>query len=279
MMNQAPRLGLIAGGGTFPAQVAHNARQQGFKVIGAGFVHDTAQETQAATHAFLWLKLGQLGKLIRFFKYHKVSQVVFAGPINKPRALNIRPDLRAARLLFSLACKSDDSLLRTVAGEFEREGMEVVSATCFVPELATPRGILTKRAPTKREIADILYARPIAQALGSLDIGQCLVVKEQMTIAVEGIEGTNATILRAGTLAGKGCVVIKVFKPGQDIRIDLPAIGPETIQHMIKAGATCLAADAGKSLLFSPQETLELANAHKIAVLGVDAALLQEFTS
>ncbi len=279
MTSQIQRLGLIAGGGTFPASVAHNARAQGFEVIGAGFATDTAQETADTAHVFTWFKLGQLGKLIRFFKKHKVSLVVFAGPINKPRALDIRPDFRAARVLFSLACKSDDSLLRAVAREFEKEGMEVVSATRFVPELAMPRGILTKRRPDKREINDILYARPIAKTLGSLDIGQCLVVREQMTIAVEGIEGTNATILRAGTLARQGCVVVKIFKPGQDTRIDLPAIGPETILHMITAKATCLAVDAGKSLLFSPQETLDLADTHNISVLGLDDALLQELAS
>ncbi len=279
MTKPAPRLGLIAGGGTFPALVAQNAREQGFEVIGAGFVNDTARETPSSTHAFTWLKLGQLGKLIRFFKKHGVSLVVFAGPIDKPRALDIRPDFRAARILFSLACKSDDSLLRAVAREFEKEGMEVVSATRFVPELATPRGVLTRRAPDAREISDILYARPIAKTLGSLDIGQCLVVREQMTIAVEGIEGTNATIRRAGTLARKGCVVVKIFKPGQDARIDLPAIGPETIQSMITAKASCLAVDAANSLLFSPQETLELANAHNIAILGMDDTLLQELAS
>jgi hypothetical protein len=279
MNRPSPRLGLIAGGGTFPALVAQNARKQGFEVIGAGFVGDTDRETSSTTHAFTWLRLGQLGGLIRFFKKHKVSLVVFAGPINKPRALDIRPDLRAARVLFSLAYKSDDSLLRAVAREFEKEGMEVVSATRFVPELATPRGILTRRLPSQREIKDILYARPIAQALGRLDIGQCLVVREQMTIAVEGIEGTNATILRAGTLAGKGCVVIKIFKPGQDTRIDLPAIGPETIQSMINAQATCLAVDAENSLLFSPQETLDLADRHKIAIMGMDDSLLEELAT
>lgn len=276
MTQPSPRLGLVAGGGIFPALVAQNAQKQGYEVIGAGFVSDTSKDTPAATHAFTWLKLGQLGALIRFFKKHKVSLVVFAGPIDKPRALAIRPDLRAARVLFSLACKSDDSLLRAVAREFEKEGMEVVSATRFLPELTTPRGVLTRRAPNKRELRDILYARPIAQTLGSLDIGQCLVVREQMTIAVEGIEGTNATILRAGTLARKGCVVIKIFKPGQDTRIDLPAVGPETIRSMITAQATCLAVDAHKSLLFSPQETLELANRHNIAILGMDDTLLQE---
>jgi hypothetical protein len=279
MNKPAPRLGLIAGGGTFPSLVAQNAHEQGFEVIGAGFVGDTAQETPSSTHTFTWLKLGQLGGLIRFFKKHNVSQVVFAGPINKPRALNIRPDLRAARILLSLAYKSDDSLLRAVAREFEKEGMEVVSATRFVPELAMPRGVLTRRPPNQRELKDILYARPIAKTLGRLDIGQCLVVREQMTVAVEGIEGTNATILRAGTLAKKGCVVVKIFKPGQDDRLDLPAIGPETIQSMITAQATCLAVDALNSLLFSPQETLDLADRHKIAILGMDDSLLNELAS
>ena len=278
-MTTTQTLGLIAGGGTFPILVARNAKLQGFHVVGAGFTSDTAQETAQETDAFTWLRLGQLGKLISFFKRNQVTHVVFAGPINKPKALDIRPDFLAARLLFSLVCKSDDTLLRAVAGEFEKQGMQVVSATRFVPELMTPEGILTNRGPDKREIRDICYARPIAQALGSMDIGQCIVVKEQMTIAVEGIEGTNATIKRAGELAGPGCVVIKIFKPGQDTRIDLPAIGPQTIQSMIHAGVSCLAVDAGKSLLFDPQETIDLANTHKMAIIGITDTLLNRLKS
>ncbi|WP_462324853.1 LpxI family protein [Desulfoplanes sp.] len=278
MTRPSPRLGLIAGGGTFPAIVATNAHKQGYTVIGVGFTNDTSQETASATHRFAWLRLGRLGALIKFFRREKVSQVVFAGPINKPRALDIRPDFRAARVLFSLVRKSDDSLLRAIAKEFEKEGMEVVSATRFVPELATPRGVLTRRPPSRQETRDILYGLPVARTLGHLDIGQCIVVREQMTIAVEGIEGTNATILRAGTLAGKGGVVIKVFKPGQDARIDLPAIGPETIQAMVTAQATCLSVDAKNSLLFSPQETLALADRHGITILGMDDSLLEEIS-
>lgn len=272
-MTQSNTLGLIAGGGTFPALVAKNAKNQGLRVVGAGFYSDTLRETEEATDAFIWLRLGRLGKLISFFKRHHVTQVVFAGPINKPGALDIRPDFTAARLLFSLVCKSDDTLLRAVAGLFEKQGIQVVSATRFVPELITPEGILTRRVPDTREMQDIRYARPIAQALGRLDIGQCIVVKEQMTVAVEGIEGTNATIERAGKLAGSGCVVVKIFKPGQDTRIDLPAIGPQTIQTMINAGATCLAVDAGQSLLFEPQETIDLADRHKITIIGTSDTL------
>ncbi|MDD2220121.1 MAG: UDP-2,3-diacylglucosamine diphosphatase LpxI [Desulfoplanes sp.] len=278
-MTKSQTLGLIAGGGLFPGLVAKNAKQQGFQVVGAGFVCDTAKETALETDAFIWLRLGQLGKLISFFTRKHVTHVVFAGPINKPRALDIRPDFLAAKLLFSIVCKSDDTLLRAVAQEFEKRGIQVISATRFVPELKTPEGVLTTRHPDKREIRDILYARPIAQALGRMDIGQCIVVKEQMTIAVEGIEGTNATIRRAGELAGPGCVVIKIFKPGQDTRIDLPAIGPQTIQSMIHAGVSCLAVDAGKSLLFEPQETIDLANVHKMTIVGVSDSLLDGFKS
>ena len=277
-MTKSQTLGLIAGGGTFPALVAKNAKNQGLRVVGAGFHSDTARETALVTDDFIWLKLGKLGKLLSFFKRQNVTQVVFAGPINKPRALDIRPDFLAAKILFSLVCKSDDNLLRAVAGEFEKQGMPVVSATCFVPELTTPEGVLTRRVPSTRELLDIRYARPIARALGKLDIGQCLVVKEQMTVAVEGIEGTNATIERAGQLAGSGCVVVKIFKPGQDTRLDLPAVGPQTIQSMINAGATCLCVDAGQSLLFEPQETIDLADRHNMTIIGASDTLLDNLT-
>ena len=279
MTSNSNILGLIAGGGQFPFLVAQNAQKKGYQVVAVGFVQDTEPDLQNKVDSFLWLKLGQLNKLIKFFQKNKVNQVTFAGPINKPRALNIRPDFRAAKLLFKLKNKNDDAILRAVARELEQEGFRVVAANNFVPELIALSGQLSKRKPSAKEIQDILFAWPLVKKLGELDIGQCIVVRDQMVVAVESIEGTNATILRAGQLAGKGCVVVKAFKPGQDSRIDIPALGSKTIEVMAQAGATCLAYEAGKSLFFELDRAISLADKNKIAVIGIDEQLLQRLKS
>ena len=254
--------------------VARTSRAQGMTVVAAGFVPDTSLELSSEVDAFRLFRLGQLGKVISYFKRHRVDTVIFAGPVNKPRALDLRPDMRAARLLLRLAGRSDDTLLRAVAGEFEREGMHVVSALEYIPDLAAGSGVLTAFAPSERERDDLRYGWPIAKELGRLDIGQCLVVKERIVIAVEAIEGTDQTIFRAGGLAGAGCVVIKVFKPGQDHRLDMPAVGLKTLESMHRVGATCLAVEARRSLFFDPVQAVDFANDHRISIVGVDSETL-----
>ena len=276
-MSALPTLGIIAGGGVLPGLVAETARAQGRTVVAVGFPDDTAPDLARGVDHFAQLKLGQLGKLIAFFKKHNVREVVLAGAINKPRALNIRPDLRAARLLFSLKRRSDDALLRMVADELSKEGMVVVSAQPFAPQLATPPGILTRTEPTREQWKDIFYGWPIARDLGRHDIGQSLMVREQMVIAVEAIEGTDATIRRGGELGGKGCTLIKVFKPGQDNRIDLPSIGLKTVSLLAEAGGTCLAVEAEKSLFFDKEEAIRFADKKGIIIVGVTAKLLREY--
>ncbi|MDZ7760915.1 MAG: UDP-2,3-diacylglucosamine diphosphatase LpxI [Desulfovermiculus sp.] len=264
---QAP-LGIIAGEGQFPLLVAQGARRLGRPTVGIAFKDHTRPELSMLVDQVTWLRLGQLNKLLAFFKKHEVQEVVFAGGINKPRALDMRPDMRAAKLLFQLRNKNDNSLLQGVVSLLESEGFVPVSALRFVPSLRTPAGVMTKREPTKQEKADIEFGWPLAKEIGRMDIGQCLVVKEQMVVAVEAMEGTNETITRAGRLAGKGCVVIKTFKPGQEEHIDQPAVGQETIRTMIKAEATCLAIEAEKSLFFDRQPALDVANEARICILG-----------
>ena len=276
-MTVLPTLGIIAGGGVLPGLVAKTARTQGRTVVAVGFPDDTDPELEQAVDHFIRLRLGQLGKLIAFFKKHDVREVVLAGAINKPRALNIRPDFRAARLLFSMKRRSDDSLLRMVADELRKEGMTVVSAQPFAPQLATPAGILTRTPPAREQWKDIFYGWPIARDLGRHDIGQSLMVREQMVIAVEAIEGTDATIRRGGELGGKGCTLIKVFKPGQDNRIDLPSIGLNTVRLLAEAGGSCLAVEAEKSLFFDREEAVRFADANGITIVGVTAKLLREY--
>ncbi len=269
-MTRAKTLGLIAGGGSFPLQVTRSAKKLGYHVAAAAFVNETISEMGSVADQIAWLNLGQLGKLIQFLHQVKAEKVVFAGPINKPRAFNLRPDFRAIKFLVNLRSRNDNALLTAVADELTNEGFDVVSAIDFVPELISPEGLLTRRRPSAAEKADILFAWPLIKQIGRLDIGQCMVVKERAVIAVEAIEGTDETILRAGRLSGNNLTVVKILKPGQDRRIDLPAMGLQTVKVMVRSGVTCLAFEAGSSLLFDKDKSVELADQHGITMLGVD---------
>ncbi|NLW80216.1 MAG: LpxI family protein [Desulfovibrionales bacterium] len=261
-------LGIIAGGGSLPTTVADNARSLGSRIVGVGFAPDTDPSFPNHCDEFIWLKLGQLGRLVDFFTQHGVTHVVMAGPINKPRALDLRPDWRAARLLLSLRTRGDDALLRAVGAELEKEGMLLVGPHHFSPDMHTPAGLLTRRPPDKREQQDIDLGWSVAEQLGSLDIGQCLVIREGIVLAVEAIEGTDATIRRGGTLGGPGAVVVKRPKAGQDRRLDLPAVGLETVQTMAEVGAGVLAIEAGQTLFFERQKAVDFADRHGIAIIG-----------
>jgi hypothetical protein len=261
-------IGLIAGEGRFPFLVAQGIRQQGYQVFVAGFRNHTSEKLYPLADRMVWLRLGQLGKLLSFFKRNNVDQVIFAGPINKPKALGMIPDFRAARLLFRVGSKHDGEIFQALIRTLDNEGIEVLSPLSFVPALKTPEGILGRRKPSKNEEADISFGWPLAKEIGNLDIGQCIVVKDNIVIAVEAVEGSDATILRAGELAGPGCVVIKVFKPGQAETIDQPAVGLQTIRTMIQSGATCLALEAEECLFFDRQDAVDLADEHDIAIIG-----------
>lgn len=271
-MDSRRTLGLVAGGGQFPVMVAQSAREKGVKVSVVAFDRETSPEIQNWAEDLIWIKLGQLGKMIRYLKEQNAREVVFAGPINKPGAFDIRPDLRAIRLLLSLKSRNDNSLLSAVAAELSSEGMEVVSALKYVPELVSAPGCMTRRKPSRQEQEDILFGWPLIKQIGAMDIGQCIVIRERAVVAVEAVEGTDAAIVRAGGLVGPGCCVIKTFKPGQDQRIDLPALGAGTIETMARARASCLAYEAGSSLFFDREKAISTADRHKIAVLGIDPA-------
>lgn len=262
-------LAIIAGGGRLPRLVLDGARAMGLRVVGVGFAGETEVDLARAMDAWQWLHLGQLGKLIAFCKQQGVGRIVMAGKVHKARAVNFRPDWRAAKLLWKVRNTQDDVLLRAITQELENEGLAVVAAQDFLPHLKTPEGELTRRKPTSEERADIEFGWPLARQMGSLDVGQCVVVRKRSVVAVEALEGTDATILRAGELVGPGCVVIKVFKPIQDPRLDLPAIGPQTIRTMIQAQASCLAVEAGRSLFLDLPESLSLAESHGISIVGL----------
>ena len=269
-------LGVIAGAGQFPSMVVQSAASQGFRIALAGFKGHTDPALAQEAHTSVLLHVGQLGKLLDFFKINNVSQVVFAGSINKPRALDIRPDFRAAKVLWRMRGKGDDALLRGVIAELEAEGFRVRQAASILPQLLAPEGVVSKRAPTTEEWEDLRLAWGVAAQIGRLDIGQCVVLKRGVIAAVEALEGTDAAIARGTELAGAGCVVLKRCKPGQDERVDLPAIGLETIRGLVRGKASCLGYEAGKSLFFDFDKSIALAAEHKICIVGVTAASMND---
>ena len=232
-LQEKEALGLIAGGGVFPLMVADAARDKGLRVVAVAHEGETDPLLAEKVDEIAWIKLGQLGHLLKVLKKAGVTKTVMAGTINKKKMFeNVRPDLRGLTLMSKLAIFHDDDILRAVAGELQREGIRIVSSAAHLPELLAPRGNLTRRKPNQEEREDVEFGWKIAKELGRLDIGQCVVVRRKTVLAMEAIEGTNETILRGGKLAKEKAVVVKVSKPNQDMRFDVPAVGPDTIEVM-----------------------------------------------
>jgi DUF1009 family protein len=251
------RIGLIAGNGRFPLLFAQGARNQSVSVTAVAHVGETLPELSEWVDKIFWIRVGQLGKMIKIFKAEGVKEVVMAGGIKKTRLFaDAWPDIRSLTLLAKVKEKKDDALLRAVAGELEREGIKVLESTLYLKSLLAQKGVMTKRKPTTQELEDIRFGWSLAREIGRLDIGQCLVVKNKVVLAVEAIEGTDETIKRAGRLGKEGVVVIKMCKPQQDFRFDIPAVGIETIRAMGEVKASVLALEAGRSILvFGVEET------------------------
>lgn len=272
MADSAPTIGLIAGGRKFPILVAQGVKALGGRLVVVGFTGHTNMDVVPYADEWVELKFGKLGKLIDYFKSHGVDKIIMAGTINKPKAMDIRHlDMRAIKLLFKQKNKGDSAILGTLAGELEREGMPVIPAHEYLPELLMPEGVLTRREPDAREWEDLDFSWKIAKELGRMDIDQCIVVREGIVAAVEALEGTDETIRRGTKLGGEGCVVIKVFKPGQQEQIDLPSLGLDTIRAMAEGGATCLGVEAGKSLFFDQDEAVDYAEKHGISIVGISS--------
>jgi UDP-2,3-diacylglucosamine hydrolase len=263
-------IGLIAGKGQFPRLFAQAARDHGARVIAVAHRHETDPALADLVDEIHWIYVGQLGKMIRIFKNAGVRRAVMAGGITRGRLFReFRPDLRALSVVRRAGAGQDDRLLQAVAAEFESEGITIAPSTLFLDELLAPAGQLGKRSPTKDELQDIDFGFKIAKEIGALDIGQTVVVRRQVVVALEAVEGTDECIRRAGALAGPGTVVVKTSKPNQDLRFDVPAVGPDTIQSMIEAQAAVLALEAHKTLTFDRDQMLTAANRNKIAVWGV----------
>jgi hypothetical protein len=267
----ATPLGLIAGNGIFPRLVAHGAREAGIDVVAVAHVGETEPELEAEVTSLTWIRVGELGKMIRTLKQAGCERAVMAGGIKKARLFSgFRPDLRGAAFLARMRTLHDDKLLRGIADEIESDGIRVISSTEYLPRLIPSPGVLSRRAPKAHERADVEFGVRVAKAVGSFEIGQTVVVKNGLVLAVEAVEGTDAAIRRGGELARGGAVVVKVSKPGQDLRFDVPAVGPETIRLMAETGATVLAIEAGKTIVLEREQVLEAAAKAGIAVLAVE---------
>jgi DUF1009 family protein len=278
------KLGLIAGNGRFPFLLLDAARAHGTEVVVAAIREETDPEidTRAQSDSGVsvhWMSLGELSRLIEVFQREAVTQAVMAGQVKHKQIFSsIRPDWRLAKLLLSLGARSTDGLLGAIARVLHDEGIELISSTTFLEPLLARPGVLTARCPDEREQRDIEYGRNVAAALAGFDIGQTVVIASLACVAVEAMEGTDATILRAGNLLAaasgeattleRSLTVVKIAKPKQDMRFDVPVIGMGTIAAMRQAGAACLSIEAGRTLLFDRAAVIEAADRAGIAIVS-----------
>jgi UDP-2,3-diacylglucosamine hydrolase len=277
------RIGLIAGNGTFPLLILDAARAQGFEVVVVAIKEEASPEIESRDAASVhWVSLGELSKLIETFQREGVRRAIMAGQVKHKQIFSaIRPDWRLAKLLLSLTTRNTDSLLGAVAKVLSEEGITLESSTGLLEPLLVKAGVLTRRAPTEQERKNIDYGRAVARQLAEYDIGQTVVIAESACVAVEAMEGTDAAIERAGHIMGslrgdastlsRALTVVKIAKPNQDMRFDVPVIGVKTIEVMKAAGGTCLALDAGKCLLLDGEKVLDAANAAGMAVVAHSA--------
>jgi len=267
------KIGLIAGNGTFPIAFARAAKQKGMQVIAVAHEGETLPELAQWVDGIFWIKVGQLGKLISIFKEQGVTDALMAGGIKKTRLFEGgMPDLRGMALLAKMVYKKDDSILRAVADELESEGITIRESTLYLDSILATPGVLTKRKPSKDEQKDIEFGWHLAKEIGKLDIGQTVLVKDQAVLAVEAIEGTDEAIRRGGLLCGQGAVVVKVCKPQQDLRFDLPAVGTRTIQTMKQVKAACLAIEARKTIIIDQETVVRDADAAGITIVAIQDA-------
>lgn len=262
-------IGLIAGKSQFPILFAQAAHAAGLRVAAVAFAGDALPALEREVDAITWVRLGELGKIIKAFRAENVSRAAMCGGVTKPRMFtDAHPDWRVLTLLPRLRHLADDGVMRLFADYLAEKGIRIMPSHELLPELLAPVGVYTQRQPTAEEMADAELGWHLAHELGKLDIGQALVVKGKAVVAVEAMEGTDACIRRAGELAGPGAVVIKRCKPGQDRRFDLPAVGAETVSVMAAAGAACLVIEAGRTLAFDRAEMVRRAESAGICLLA-----------
>ncbi len=262
-------VGLIAGGGQFPLLFCERARQEGFRIVAAAYIDEADPRLAHQVDAIEWMHLGQIRRLIRFFRKNRVTEAVMMGSIQKTRMFtDVRPDSKAIALLLRMISTHDDGVLRAFAETLEKEGIRIRPSTFLLPELLAPEGVWTRRHPSRSETADIDLGWRCAREIGRLDIGQCVVVGGGTILAVEAIEGTDAALSRGGQLGKGNAVAVKTCKPNQDIRFDMPAVGVQTVRSMQNAGIGALAVEAEKTVVFDRLEMIALADRLGIAIVG-----------
>lgn len=276
---QGGKIGLLAGSGRFPVIFAQAAQAAGLEVVCVGIRHEAPEELRSLCSSFELVGVARLGGMIRAFSNRGVERVVMAGKVTKSvmhtpfRILQLMPDMRMIRFWYRTlrGDHRDDAILLGVIAEFERDGMTFASALDFCPELLVKQGILTRRGPTAEESLDIAFGWRLAKEMGRLDVGQSVAVKESAALAVEAIEGTDRCIERAGMLCRQGgWTLVKVAKPQQDMRFDVPTIGVSTIQNLAAAKAKVLAIEAGKTIVIDQDDVVRAADRHGIAIVAVD---------
>ncbi|MBI4354960.1 MAG: LpxI family protein [Candidatus Omnitrophica bacterium] len=267
-----PNLGLIAGGGDFPLTVARCAKERGWAVYAVGLADAASPQLTDVADQITWLSVGQVGELCRFFKSHHVSQAILAGKITKEVLLRGASafDADALAILAAAPDRSVDGLLGALAARLAREGTAVIDSTTFLKEWLPSAGVLTRRPPTQEEWEDIRFGRTLARTLAGCDAGQTVVVKRRVVLAVEALEGTDAAIRRAGTLGGEGAVVVKMARPQQDWRFDVPVVGLRTLEALIAGRAACLAVEAGRTLLLEQPTLVARADALGLVIVAVE---------
>jgi len=271
MGRKSMRIGLIAGSGQFPILFCERARQQGFAIYAVAFKDEADPSLAAHVEKMIWLHVGQLGRLLKFFKTHQIDATVMMGAIRKTRLFkNLKPDIKALSLIAGMRHTHDDGILRVFADYLEKNGIQVRASTFLLPELLAEPGCWTRRKPSRSEKADIQMGWRLAKEIGRLDIGQCVVVGGGSVLAVEAVDGTDATIRRGGELGHGNAVVIKVSKPIQDERFDVPAVGVQTVETMHESNARLLVVEAGKALVFDKQAMISAADAAGISIVAME---------
>ncbi|MHB8755530.1 MAG: LpxI family protein [Candidatus Acidiferrales bacterium] len=260
--------GLIAGNGKFPFLVLEGARSRGIDMTVIAIREEASPELERVAPRLHWVSLGELSRTIELLHKEGVKQAVMAGQVKHNKIFSsIHPDWKLAKLLLSLPKKNTDSLIGAIAGLLEDEGIHLVDSTAFLAPLLPQEGMLTRRRPDDEESADIAYGREVAQRLAEVDLGQTVVIRDRACVAIEAMEGTDETIERAARLTeGKRLVIVKVSKPGQDMRFDVPVVGLRTIEAMQRSNATALAVDAGRTLLFDREKLIAAADDGGIAI-------------
>jgi len=266
------KFGLIAGNGRFPFLVVEGAKKQGASLAVVAIKEETDKRIGEIAEKVVWVGIGQLGRMISFFKREGVEKVIMAGQVKHVQIFSgALPDLRMVKMLWNLPQRNTDALIGGVADEMLKEGIELIDSTYFIQDQLAHEGVITKREPDETEKGNIEYGLKIANEIARLDLGQTIVVRAKACVAIEAMEGTDAVIKRAGELAKGKLTVVKVAKPNQDMRFDVPVVGTPTIQTMIQAGATCLCLTAQKTLIFDKEEMVKLANQNKISIVATES--------